>query len=86
MFARHPNASKAAFLRLAQILFADDIAFIDCQVHTDHLESLGGEEIGRKDYLKLLNRALSGRERSQEHSDSLDRRGDWGKVYGVVAS
>ena len=83
MFARHPNASKAAFLRLAQILFADGITFIDCQVHTEHLESLGGEEISRKDYLALLCHALSGRERSGEQSDALDRRGNWGNFYGT---
>jgi leucyl/phenylalanyl-tRNA--protein transferase len=82
MFAGHPNASKAAFLRLAQLLFADDLAFIDCQVHTDHLESLGGEEISRKDYLKLLDKALAERERNTEHSDRLDRRGNWGELYG----
>ncbi|MDR0597447.1 MAG: leucyl/phenylalanyl-tRNA--protein transferase [Treponema sp.] len=83
MFAREPNASKAAFLRLAQILFADGLAFIDCQVHTDHLESLGGEEISRKNYLKLLHNALSERERRKEHSDILDRRGNWGDMYGI---
>jgi leucyl/phenylalanyl-tRNA--protein transferase len=82
MFSRRPNASKAAFLRLAQILFADGLAFIDCQVHTDHLESLGGEKISRKDYLALLNQALSGREHGKEHSDRLDRRGNWGAIYG----
>jgi leucyl/phenylalanyl-tRNA--protein transferase len=82
MFARYPNASKAAFLRLAQLLFADGVAFIDCQVHTDHLESLGAEEISRKDYLKLLDKALAERERNTEHSDRLDRRGNWGELYG----
>jgi leucyl/phenylalanyl-tRNA--protein transferase len=81
MFALRPNASKAAFLRLAQILFADNIAFIDCQVHTDHLESLGGEAISRKDYLKLLEDALARREYNGELSDSLDRRGNWGERY-----
>ncbi|MDR3123343.1 MAG: leucyl/phenylalanyl-tRNA--protein transferase [Treponema sp.] len=83
MFSGYPNASKAAFLRLAQILFADDLAFIDCQVHTEHLESLGGEDISRKDYLKLLRKALAERERRQEHSDRLDRRGNWGDLYGI---
>jgi leucyl/phenylalanyl-tRNA--protein transferase len=82
MFARQPNASKAAFLHLAQILFADGLAFIDCQVHTDHLKSLGGEEISRKDYLALLDYALSEREHDKEHSDRLDRRGNWGNIYG----
>jgi leucyl/phenylalanyl-tRNA--protein transferase len=82
MFASRPNASKAAFLRLAQLLFADDIAFIDCQVHTDHLASLGGEEISRKDYLELLDEALAPRQRNEDRSDRLDRRGNWGKLYG----
>jgi leucyl/phenylalanyl-tRNA--protein transferase len=59
MFARVTNASKAAFLTLAENLFNDGVAFIDCQVHTNHLESLGGEEISRKDFLVLLKKILS---------------------------
>jgi leucyl/phenylalanyl-tRNA--protein transferase len=58
MFARKPNASKAAFLSLAQKLFARNTAFIDCQVWTAHLESFGGESMSRKDYLKLLAATL----------------------------
>jgi leucyl/phenylalanyl-tRNA--protein transferase len=80
MFAREPNASKAAFLHLAQILFEDGVSFIDCQVHTDHLESLGGEEIPRKDYLGLLKAALAVHA-DGGHSDSADRRGNWGELY-----
>jgi leucyl/phenylalanyl-tRNA--protein transferase len=58
MFARVTNASKAAFLTLAENLFNDGVAFIDCQVHTNHLESLGGEEISRKYFLALLKKIL----------------------------
>jgi leucyl/phenylalanyl-tRNA--protein transferase len=54
MFARTPNASKAAFLSLAQKLFADGVTFIDCQIPTPHLKSLGGREMSREDFLKLL--------------------------------
>jgi leucyl/phenylalanyl-tRNA--protein transferase len=54
MFAKKPNASKAAFLSLAQKLFADGVSFIDCQIPTPHLRSLGGREISREDFLKLL--------------------------------
>ncbi|MDR1467878.1 MAG: leucyl/phenylalanyl-tRNA--protein transferase [Spirochaetaceae bacterium] len=54
MFSHKPNASKAAFLTLAQKLFAQNIAFIDCQVWTAHLESLGGESLSRNAYLELL--------------------------------
>jgi leucyl/phenylalanyl-tRNA--protein transferase len=54
MFAYKPNASKAAFLSLAESLFADGVAFIDCQVYSDHLASLGGVELSRKDFLRML--------------------------------
>jgi leucyl/phenylalanyl-tRNA--protein transferase len=56
MFARKPNASKAAFLSLALELFADGVAFIDCQVPSPHLSSLGGKEISRTDFLALLRK------------------------------
>jgi leucyl/phenylalanyl-tRNA--protein transferase len=54
MFAQKPNASKAAFLTLAQRLFADGVAFIDCQVPSNHLRSLGGREISRAEFLDLM--------------------------------
>jgi leucyl/phenylalanyl-tRNA--protein transferase len=60
MFAWQPNASKAAFLTLAQTLFADGVTFIDCQTPSNHLRSLGGREISRGEFLKLLKGALAG--------------------------
>ena len=54
MFSAKANASKAAFISLAQLLFENTVAFIDCQVPTPHLMSLGGEEMEREDYLELL--------------------------------
>ena len=63
MFARESNASKAAFLSLAEKLFEQGLLFIDCQTPTRHLGSLGGEEISRKDFLGLLKK--SGVTRSQ---------------------
>jgi leucyl/phenylalanyl-tRNA--protein transferase len=54
MFARQPNASKAAFLTLAQMLFADGVTCIDCQTPSRHLHSLGGREISRGEFLELL--------------------------------
>jgi leucyl/phenylalanyl-tRNA--protein transferase len=77
MFARKSNASKAAFLTLAQILFADGVTFIDCQVPTDHLRSLGGEEMSRHDYLSLLRKTLEARSGEVDP----DRRGSWGERY-----
>jgi leucyl/phenylalanyl-tRNA--protein transferase len=75
MFSKKPNASKAAFLTLARLLFADDLAFIDCQVYTNHLASLGGKEISRNDYLAILRGNLGPRD------DRTDRRGNWGDLY-----
>jgi leucyl/phenylalanyl-tRNA--protein transferase len=75
MFAKKPNASKAAFLSLAQLLFEDNTALIDCQVYTPHLKSLGGEEISRSDYLAILNGNVGRRD------DQADRRGNWGDWY-----
>jgi leucyl/phenylalanyl-tRNA--protein transferase len=54
MFSRRSNASKAAFLSLAEKLFENGAAFIDCQVPTNHLLSLGGEVMPRKEFLALL--------------------------------
>ncbi|MDR0785802.1 MAG: leucyl/phenylalanyl-tRNA--protein transferase [Treponema sp.] len=59
MFSYAPNASKAAFLTMASAIFADGVEFIDCQVYTKHLESLGGENIARADFLRLLKNTLS---------------------------
>lgn len=72
MFAAEPNASKAAFIVLARKLFADGVAFVDCQVPTDHLRSLGAREIPRGDFLSVLSRALG-----SHRSDQADRRGCW---------
>jgi leucyl/phenylalanyl-tRNA--protein transferase len=59
MFARAPNASKAAFLTLAAHLFEEKgVLFIDCQVPTDHLRRLGGREMSRRDFLRLLRKTL----------------------------
>ena len=58
MFARKANASKAAFLVLAQKLFRQGVAFIDCQVPSAHLASLGGVEVPRAHFLELLKTAL----------------------------
>jgi len=54
MFAKKSNASKAAFLTLAQNLFENGVAFIDCQTPSVHLGNMGAEEISREGYLALL--------------------------------
>ena len=79
MFSLESNASKAAFISLARLLFSDGVLFIDCQVRTDHLASLGAREIPRSDFLSMLRSALA--VRSYPTDDEADRRGDWGLLY-----
>ncbi len=58
MFALHPNASKVGFVCLVEVLKRNRFDLIDSQVHTQHLESLGAENIPRDAYLALLQRGL----------------------------
>ncbi|MEC3964830.1 leucyl/phenylalanyl-tRNA--protein transferase [Flagellimonas halotolerans] len=54
MFSFKPNASKFAFIKMAKELDEKGYELIDCQVHTDHLESLGAELIPRKEFVEIL--------------------------------
>ncbi|MCF7971656.1 MAG: leucyl/phenylalanyl-tRNA--protein transferase [Methylococcaceae bacterium] len=56
MFHTKTDASKIAFVALAQQLTEWGYQLIDCQVHTNHLASLGAEEIPRSDFTALLHR------------------------------
>lgn len=54
MFAKEKDASKVAFYHLCKQAKQNGIKLIDCQVHNNHLASLGAREIPRVDYFKLL--------------------------------
>jgi leucyl/phenylalanyl-tRNA---protein transferase len=56
MFSKVSNASKMAFIALAKYLQYNNYRLLDCQVHNEHLESLGAREIDRSDFLKILKR------------------------------
>jgi leucyl/phenylalanyl-tRNA--protein transferase len=58
MFAKKSNASKVAFVSLVQHLKKWKFSIIDCQVTTSHLISLGAQEIPRRDFMKILQKAL----------------------------
>jgi len=51
MFTKVSNASKAGFISFIQ---NTHYKLIDCQVYTNHLASLGAEEISRADFLEYL--------------------------------
>lgn len=54
MFSTVTNASKFAFIRYVEYLKYTGIGLIDCQVYTEHVESLGARLIGRSAFLDTL--------------------------------
>ena len=54
MFSKVSNASKVAFIALANQLKKGNYNLLDCQVYNEHLESLGCREIEREDFMKIL--------------------------------
>jgi len=56
MFAKVSDASKVAFYHLCKQAKENGINLIDCQVHNEHLESLGAKEIPREEYFKILKK------------------------------
>ncbi len=58
MFHRETDASKVALARLVDRLTGWGFHFIDAQVTTSHMLSLGAREVPRRDFLKNLDDAL----------------------------
>jgi leucyl/phenylalanyl-tRNA--protein transferase len=57
MFTRASDASKVALVYLVRQLQRWDFQFIDCQVHTRHLVSLGASALSRDEFTRLLDAA-----------------------------
>jgi len=58
MFAKKSSASKVAFVTFVEHLGRSGFSFIDCQMATAHLKSLGAREIPRRKFLQMLKKAL----------------------------
>ncbi|MDO4976664.1 MAG: leucyl/phenylalanyl-tRNA--protein transferase [Eubacteriales bacterium] len=58
MFSVQKNGSKIALISLAQVLENASFEMIDCQFHTDHLESMGGEYVEWQEYKEMLIRGI----------------------------
>ncbi len=67
MFSLMSNASKAALIHLVNKLKELKFGFLDCQVYTAHMETLGARFIARAEFARLLKKALK--------DDTL--RGNW---------
>lgn len=59
MFSIMDNASKTAIITLSRLLEQKGFLMIDCQVYTEHLESLGAVKIPREEFLRLLEKGIS---------------------------
>ena len=60
MFHRARDASKIALVHLVARLRAGGFVLLDTQFVTDHLEMFGAVELSRRQYHRLLERALAG--------------------------
>ena len=54
MFSLVSNASKFAFIKLVEKLSEEGIDLIDCQITSEHLLSLGAEEVSAGDFEQLM--------------------------------
>ena len=68
MFSRQSNASKVAFVYLAEKLLERGFDLIDCQLKTEHLMQFGAREIPGVEFQDLLVRSVT-----------LETRGKWQK-------
>lgn len=59
MFSRESNASKVALHNLIMRLKERKFTLLDTQFTTDHLEFMGAVNIPKKEYLKLLSKAIT---------------------------
>lgn len=65
MFHKKDNASKMALVYLIQKLREKNIKFIDTQMVTPIIESFGGKNIHRSEFMKRIEQLDSGRSREE---------------------
>lgn len=58
MFHLKSDASKTAVVKLYEILKKNRYILLDIQMMTPHFKQLGAVEISKKDYLRILDRAM----------------------------
>jgi len=74
MFHLMSDASKIALVRLASLLRQLGFAIIDAQQSTEHLRSLGAEEIPREKFLRIISEAMK----------SSTIKGSWSGFTGLL--
>ncbi|MCX7555245.1 leucyl/phenylalanyl-tRNA--protein transferase [Xanthomonadaceae bacterium JHOS43] len=56
MFSAESGGSKVALAALCRLLHAHGVPWLDAQMHTPHLATLGARSMSRGDYLRALSR------------------------------
>ncbi|MCQ9379516.1 leucyl/phenylalanyl-tRNA--protein transferase [Methyloversatilis sp. XJ19-49] len=59
MFSTERDASKIALVHLARYLETRAFGLIDCQMNTGHLGSMGGREIPRREFCRVMAQCIS---------------------------
>ena len=75
MFSLKSNASKFGFISLVRKLEEQGFWLIDCQQHTNHLESLGGRGIPRTTFLEFMRKNMDEQTLQCNWSFLLDEEG-----------
>lgn len=77
MFSSRSNGSKIAMLALCHILDCENFTFLDCQLMTRHLTSLGAIALPRTEFLRCIeeNRRL------QVHPTIWEQSGIWNSYH-----
>lgn len=58
MFSIESNASKVALISICKKLEKEGFIFLDCQMHTNHLESMGGRFIDWEEFKLMLKEGI----------------------------
>ncbi len=67
MFSNMSDASKICFATLVKQLSEWNVKIIDCQISSEHLNSLGACDISRDEFTAII----------QPHTQKIDRTGKW---------
>ena len=58
MFSTETNASKVALISICKKLEEENYLFLDCQMHTNHLESMGGKFVSWEEFKIMLKQGV----------------------------
>lgn len=59
MFSIETNASKVALISMCRKLEKEGYIFLDCQMHTNHLESMGGKFVSWEEFKEMIQEGIN---------------------------